>query len=101
MVEQSLSSVDAVLVAPAFEVGGEEGGDAGLGHVDPDQPRAERDGIGVIVAARKLGRERLGDLGAAAGGIAIGGDGDPMPDPQTVIPRSARPSASASASEAP
>ena len=46
--------VDAALVAAAGEVGVEEGGDAGLGHVAADQPRAEREHVGVIMLAGEL-----------------------------------------------
>ena len=68
--------VDAALVAPAGEVGVEEGGDAGLGHVAADQPRAEREHVGVIVLAGQLGRKRLVDARAAAAGVAVDGDRD-------------------------
>ena len=68
--------IDAPLVAAAEEVAGEESGDAGLRHVGADQAGAEGDGIGVIVLAGERCRKRLGDLGAAAGRIAVDGDGD-------------------------
>ena len=68
--------VDAALVAPAGEVGVEEGRDAGLGHVDADQARAEGDDVGVIMLARQPRRERLGDPRAAAGRVAVDGDRD-------------------------
>ena len=69
--------VDASLVAAAEEVAGEESGDAGLGHLDPDQPGAECNGIGIIVLAGEGGGERLGNLRAATGGVAVRGDRDP------------------------
>ena len=53
--------VDAALVAAAGERGGEEGVDAGLGHLDADQPRAQREDIGVIMLAGEPRRQRLGD----------------------------------------
>ena len=61
---------------PPSEVGGEEGGDAGLGHFRADQAGAEGDGVGVVVLAGERGRKRLGDLRAAAGRVAVDGDGD-------------------------
>ena len=68
--------VDAALVASACEIGVEEGGDAGLGHVAADQPRAEREHVGVIVLAGELRRQRIVDPRAAARGIAVDGDRD-------------------------
>ena len=64
----------AALVPAAEEARGEEGGDAGLRHFDPDQARPERDGVGVIVLAREHRGERLVNLGAATGRVAVGGD---------------------------
>lgn len=63
-------------MAAALEVGREEGGEAGLGHLRPDQPRAHRDGVGIVVSARQRGGERLADQCAAAGRIAVGRDRD-------------------------
>ena len=60
----------------------------------PIKPRAKRDRIGVVMLASERSGQRLGDLRAAARRIAVGGDRDADPEPQTVIPRSARPSAS-------
>ena len=54
-------------VAAAAERRGEEGLDAGLGHLDADQPRAHGDDVGVVMLAGEAGRERLGDQRAAAG----------------------------------
>ena len=68
--------VDAALVAAAGEIRGEKGGDAGLGHFDADQPRAQGDDVGVIMLAGERGGKRLGNAGAAAGRIAVGGDRD-------------------------
>ena len=45
--------VDTPEMTIAPEGGRQEGGDARLGHVRPDQPRTQRDGVGVIVAARE------------------------------------------------
>ena len=66
--------VDAALVAPAGEIGAEEGGDAGPGHVAADQPRAEREDIGVIMLAGQRCRQRVVDPRAAAGRVAVDGD---------------------------
>ena len=71
--------VDAALVAAADEIGVEEGRDAGLGHFDADQARAKRDGVGVVMLAGERCRQRLGDLRAAAGRVAVGGDRDADP----------------------
>ena len=61
----------------AGKIGGEKRFDAGLGHFLADQAGAHRDGIGVVMDARKTRRQRLGDKRAAAGGIAVGGDRNP------------------------
>ena len=66
--------VDAALVAAAGEIGAEEGGDAGLGHVAADQPRAQRKHVGVVMLAGERGRQRLVDPRAAACGVAVDGD---------------------------
>src|SRR5688572_10785246 len=50
---------DAARMAVPGEIGGEEGFEAGLGHLDPDQPGAERDGVGIVMRAREPGRKRL------------------------------------------
>ena len=68
--------VDAALVAAAQEIRGQKGADAGLGHFDPDQARAKSDRVGVVMLPRERRGQRLGDLRAAAGGIAVGRDGD-------------------------
>ena len=65
----------------AFELGGKERGHAGARHLGPDQAGAQRDRVGVVMAAAQPGRERLGDLRAAHLGMAVGGDGDA--DPRT------------------
>ena len=68
--------VDAALVAAAGEIGAEEGGDAGAGHVSADQAGAKSERVGVIMLAGEPRRERVVDPRAAAAGIAVGGDGD-------------------------
>lgn len=68
--------VDAPLVTAAEEFAGKESGDAGLGHLNPDQPGADGDGVAVIVLAGEGRGKRLGDLRAAARGIAVCGNGD-------------------------
>src|SRR3546814_8887132 len=68
--------VDAVLVTAAAKTRVDECGDAGLGHFNADQPRAHGDDIGVIMFARQHGRQRFRYQCAAAGGIAIDGNGD-------------------------
>src|SRR5215217_8325661 len=73
--------IDAPLVAAAEEVVGEEGGDASLGHLQPDQPRSKRDGVAIVVLAGKRSRERFCYLCTAAGAIAIGGNSDSDPRP--------------------
>ena len=88
--------VDAALVAPAGEIGAEEGGDAGLGHVAADQARAQARarwrhyarGPAPPTAARRharaaargvaVDRDRNADARAADGDPALGlagGDG--------------------------
>ena len=47
--------VDAALVAPAGEIGAEEGRDARLGHIAADQPRAECQHVGVVMFAGECG----------------------------------------------
>ena len=84
--------VDAALVAAAGEIGAEEGGDAGLGHVDADQPRAQARGRwrryargrARPTAARRPARS--GRRGSRLTAIEM-----PMPEPQTAMPRSASP----------
>src|SRR3546814_591041 len=68
--------VDAVLVTAAAKTRVDECGDAGLGPFNADQPRAPGDDIGVIMFARQPGRQRFRYPCAAAGGIAIDGNGD-------------------------
>jgi FkbM family methyltransferase len=68
--------VDAALVAPAGEIGVEEYGDAGPGHVATNQPCAKGEDVGVVMLTRKLGRQRIGDPGAAARRVAVDGDRD-------------------------
>ena len=68
--------VDAALVSAAFEFSVEESLDAGDRHFRPDQPLAKRDRIGIVVLTGEPRRQRLGDLGAAAGGVAVGRDRD-------------------------
>jgi hypothetical protein len=67
------------LAAVAFEWSGEERGDTGLGHLDPDQPGAQRNGVRIIVAAGKAGGNGLANLGTAAGQVAVGGNGNADP----------------------
>ena len=64
----------------------------------PDQPRAEREDVGVIMLARQLRRQRIVDQRAAAGGIAVDRDRDADAEPHSATPRSASPAAIASAS---
>ena len=68
--------IDAALVTPAEEVVREKSADAGLGHLDSNQPGAEGDGVAIVVVPGKRRGQRLRDLRTAAGGIAVGGDGD-------------------------
>jgi hypothetical protein len=68
--------LNAALVAPAGKIGLEKGGDAGARHVLADQPRAERQHIGIIMLARQPRRKRLVDPRAAARRVAVDGDGD-------------------------
>ena len=63
--------IDAALVAATLEFRRKECSDAGLGHFAADQPCTERNCVGVIVPAGKCRRERLRNLRAAAGRIAI------------------------------
>src|SRR3990167_7625641 len=63
--------VDATRVAIAAERRGEEGGDAGLGHLYANDARAHRNDVGVIVFAREAGGEWFGHQRTAAGGVAI------------------------------
>ena len=51
--------LDPARVAVAAEGGGEEGLDAGLGHLDADQARAQGDDVGVIMLAGEPRRQRL------------------------------------------
>ena len=67
--------VDAAAVATAGEFGGEERGDAGLGHVLPGQACAQGDDIGVVMLAREHRRIGFADQRAADGGMAVYGDG--------------------------
>ena len=67
---------DAPGMAAAEEIRGQEGVDAGLGHFEADQARAQGDRVAVVMLPGERCRKRLGDLGAAAGGVAVGGDGD-------------------------
>src|SRR3954471_22082171 len=73
--------LNPALMASAAEGRGEEGLDTGLGHLDPDQPRAHRDDVGIVMLAGEAGGERLGDQSRAAGGMAVGRDRDA--DPRT------------------
>src|SRR4051812_35798257 len=66
--------IDPALVPAAAEGGGEKGLDAGLGHLDPDEPRADGDDVGVVMLAGETRRERLGNERGAAGRVAVGGD---------------------------
>lgn len=84
--------LDPALVAIAEELGCEEGGDAGLGHLDADETGAERDDVRVVVLARKAGRERLGDDAQRACGLRFTAIEMPMPEPHNATPRSALPS---------
>jgi len=68
--------VDAGLVAPAGEFGAKEGVHAGLGHVRANQPRAQRQHIGIIMLARQRRRKRVVYPCAAACRVAIDRDGD-------------------------
>ena len=95
--------LDAALVAPAEKVRvTRKAVTQALAISTADQARAERDGVGVIMlrararptAARRPGRSGRRDCGWRRSRRRC-------PEPQTVIPRSARPSASASAISAP
>ena len=89
-------------MAPAGEIGAEEGVDAGLGHVLADQARAEREDIGVIMLAGERGAESGSETRAQRqAGLRLTAIEMPMPEPQTAMPRSASPVATASASLAP
>jgi hypothetical protein len=58
-------------MAATGKIGGQESGDAGLGHILPGQPRAERHDIGIVMLARKRCRERLGNQGATERGVTV------------------------------
>ena len=63
-------------MAATRERGGQKRVDAGLGHLDPDQPRAQRDDVGVVVLAGEGGGERLGHQRAAHRRVAVDRDRD-------------------------
>ena len=67
-------------MASSFEVDREESIDAGLGHVDTDEPPAQRKHVRIIVPTGKLGRKRIVDARAAALGFTV--DRDRNPDPR-------------------
>ena len=80
----------------------EEGVDAGLGHFDADQPRAQRDDVGVVMLRAQARPTAARDTSAQRhAGLRLTAIEMPIPDPHTAMPRSARPSAIASASIAP
>ena len=62
-------------MAVTAEIGGRESVKAGLGHVDARQARAHGDDIGVIMFAGELCGKWLRNQGAAAGGVAVDGNG--------------------------
>jgi hypothetical protein len=63
-------------VAVTAERGGEELREAILGGLDPDQPRAHRDDVRVIMLAGEAGGEAVRDEGAAAGRVTVDRDRD-------------------------
>ena len=63
-------------MATAFELGGNERGDARARHLGADQAGAYRNGVRVVVRAAQARGERLGDLRAAHLGVAVDRDGD-------------------------
>ena len=90
---------DAAGVAAAGEIGGEEGVDAGLGHVAAGQPRAHRDDIGVVVLAGERGGKRIATPARSAqAGLRLTAIEMPMPEPHSATPRSALPAATTAAS---
>jgi hypothetical protein len=68
--------LDARAVAPAGKGSGKKALQAGLGHVDPDQPRAHCDDVRIVVFAREFGGIGIADERAAAGRIAVDRDRD-------------------------
>ena len=62
-------------MTPAFIGGGEEGAEAIEGHGIAGEARAEGQNIGVIVLAGEPGFGDIARLGAANGGVAVGGEG--------------------------
>ena len=70
---------DPAAMASTGERGGEKRFDAGLGHLDPDQPRAQRDDVGVVVLAGEAGGQWLGNQRAAHRRVSVGGDRDADP----------------------
>ena len=63
-------------VAAALKLGGEEGVHNPLGQIVPDDPGAQRQHIGVVVAAAQLGGQGLAAQGAADALYLVGRDGD-------------------------
>jgi hypothetical protein len=63
--------IDAALVAPAKEVGGEKDGNTGPSHFCADQACAESNRVGIIMLPGQRRRKRLVDLRAAAGRVAV------------------------------